>query len=201
MTSIAKLAHVSTSLLFLVALIGGGALLAANAQAAGGATFGDKPTFQNADNFSYSLSGDKQAFTITFNPAFEAMVANAPTGKDPGGPIATKVLSMVIPVTGKYIKSTFVVSTSVTAEEGAGGAIMLIVNDKQTVARFGKTGEKEMLVQLNYSAESASDIRLTVILLADHDSAHPKAASLVHVTAIDSDLAVMNKRRAAKGKK
>jgi hypothetical protein len=201
MKSIAKLFHASALRLFLLALIGGGTLLAAEARAAG-ATFGDKPTFQSADNFTYQLSDDKQAFTIVFNPAFEATVANAPTGKDPGGPIATKILSLVIPVYGKKIKTTFIVSASVTADEGAGGAIMLSVNDKQTVTRFGATGEKEMLVQLNYASDSASDVRLTVLLLAEHDSAHPKAAALVHVTAIDSDLAAMNKRRAgAKGKK
>src|SRR3977135_4087929 len=134
MTSIATLFHVSALRLFWLAMIGGGTLLTADARAAGGATFGDKPTFQSADNFVYQLSEDKQAFTITFNPAFEATVANAPTGKDPGGPIATKVLSLVIPVYGKKIKTTFIVSTSVTAEEGAGGAILLSVNDKQTVA-------------------------------------------------------------------
>jgi hypothetical protein len=202
MTSIAKLFHVSALRLFLLAMIGGGTLLTADAQAAGGATFGDKPTFQSADNFVYQLSEDKQAFTITFNPAFEATVANAPTGTKPGGPIATNVLSLVIPVYGKKIKTTFIVSTSVTAEEGAGGAILLSVNDKQTVARFGATAEKELLVKLNYASDAASDIRLTVLLLAEHDSAHPKAAALVHVTAIDSDLAAMNKRKAgAKGKK
>jgi hypothetical protein len=202
MIPVAKLSHISTLFAFLLALTASGTLLAGDAQAAGGATYGDKPTFQSSDNFVYSLSDDKQAFTINFNPAFEAQVANAPPGKDPGGPIATKVFSLVLPVTGKYVKTTFVVTASVIAEAGAGGAIMLIVNDKQTVTRYSTTGDKEVLVQLKYSAESPSDIRLTVILMADHDSAHPKAASLVHVTAIDSDLALMSKKRAAaKGKK
>jgi hypothetical protein len=169
----------------------GGAALAAQAAAAG-ATFGDKPVFQSSTNAQYSLSDDKKAFTITFNPAFEASAGNSASDT---ALVGTNVYSVVIPVNGKEVNTTFVFTASITADEGAGGLLMLNVNDKQTITRFKKTSEKEVLVQLKYRAKNTGDIRLTVFLLAERDAAHPKAPALIHALAIDSDLAVASKRK------
>ena len=72
---------------------------------------------------------------------------------------------------------------------------MLSVNDQQTVTHFKKTDNKEILVQLKYRAKSVGDIRLTLFLLAERDAAHPKSAALIHVTSIDTDLALANKKK------
>jgi len=168
----------------------------AKAAPEGGTTFGDKPIFQSASNFQYSLSDDKKAFTITFNPAFEASVGNSATDT---ALVGTNVFSVAIPVNGKEVNSTFILTASVNAEEGAGGLLMLSVNDQQTVTRFKKNkGEKELLVKLKYRAKGVGDIRLTVFLLADRDAAHPKAAALIHVTSIDTDLALAKKKQNTK---
>lgn len=189
MTSM-KIIGVALGLLALaVSPVGRGAMAAQ--ATAGGATFGDKPVFQSSSNIQFSLSDDKKAFTIGFNPAFEAAVgANA----SDTALVGTNVFSVVIPVTGKEVKSTFVLQASVTADEGAGGLLMLSVNDQQTVTHFKKTSEKDVLVQLKYRAKNTGDIRLTVFLLAERDAAHPKALALIHALTIDTDLAIAKKR-------
>jgi len=173
------------------ALLPAGGALAAQASWSG-ATFGDKPVFQSSDNFKINLSDDKKAFTLNFNPAFEASAGN--TASDTAL-IGTNVLSVVIPVTGKEVNSLFVLTASITAEEGAGGMLMLKVNDQQTITHFKKTDEKSVLVQLKYRAKNPGDIRLTVFLLAERDAAHPKAAALIHALSIDADLDPANKKK------
>jgi hypothetical protein len=162
------------------------------------ATFGDKPVFQTDDNFEYALSGDKKAFTLAFKTAFEATVGNIQDSKTPEAPVGTKVFSVVIPVYGKSIDTTFIVTAFASAEEGASGALLFTVNDKTTVTRFAPSEGKETLVKLRYRAKAVSDVRFTLVLLAQRDQAHAKATSLVHVTTIDSDLLVAEQRIAKK---
>src|SRR4029077_4403240 len=161
---------------------------AANAEmAAAGATFGEKPSFQSATNFLYVLSGDKQAFTITFNPAFEAAVGSKSTDT---APVGTNILSFAVPVSGgKDIDASVTFVASTTAEEGAGGLLMVIVNDKQTITRFKKKSESELLVTVRYRSKYEKELRVTVFLLAERDSAHAKAAALIHASSLDADLA------------
>ena len=190
MTAVKTIGVALTLLAFALFPVGSGASAAPTA--AGGTTYGDKPVFQSSNNVQFSLSDDKKAFTITFNPAFEASAGNSASNT---ALVGTNVLSVVIPVTGKDVNTTFVLTASVTADEGAGGLLMLNVNDQQTITRFKKTSEKEVLVQLKYRAKNTGDIRLTVFLLAERDAAHPKAPVLIHALAIDSDLAVASKRK------
>ena len=190
MTAVKTIGVALALLAFALFPVGSGA--SAAPAAASGATFGDKPVFQSSNNIQFSLSDDKKAFTITFNPAFEASAGNSASNT---ALVGTNVLSVVIPVTGKDVNTTFVLTASVTADEGAGGLLMLNVNDQQTITRFKKTSEKEVLVQLKYRAKNTGDIRLTVFLLAERDAAHPKAPVLIHALAIDSDLAVASKRK------
>ncbi|TMI99990.1 MAG: hypothetical protein E6G97_20590 [Alphaproteobacteria bacterium] len=190
MTAIKTIGAALSLLAFVLLPVGSGAVAAP--ATAGGTTYGDKPVFQSSNNIQYSLSDDKKAFTITFNPAFEAAVG---ANTSDTALVGTNVLSVVIPVTGKDVNTTFVLTASITAEDGAGGLLMVNVNDQQTITRFKKTSEKEVLVQLKYRAKNTGDIRLTVFLLAERDAAHPKAAALIHALAIDSDLAVASKRK------
>ena len=187
MIPVAKIARALASLSFLFVMVSGGAVTA-NAQA----KFGDQPSFASAstDNFDYSVSADKQAFTIVFKTAFEATVGNLQNAKVTDAPIGTQIFSAVIPVSGGDIDTTFFVTTFVAAEQGAAGTLLFAVNDKNTVMRFPPGDGKEVIVKLNYKAKTASDVRLTLFLLAERDAAHPKASALVHVNAIDTDLAL-----------
>jgi hypothetical protein len=195
MVTLANIRRGLTLALFVLVPLGGSAVAAdAKIAAAGGATFGDKPAFQSDDNIDYGLSDDKKAFTIAFKTAFEATVGNIQNAKNPEAPVGTKVFSVVIPVNGKPIDTTFIVTTFVSAEEGASGALLFTVNDKTTVTRFAPGEGREVLVKLNYRARSVSDVRLTLVLLAQRDQAHPKATALVHVTTIDTDAALAKKR-------
>jgi hypothetical protein len=186
MIRLVSIGRVSALLFSLLALAGSDTAISADAQT-GIATFGAKPTFQSASNFEYIPSGDKQAFTVTFNPEFEAAVGGKITDT---AAVGTRVFSFVVPVSGKDINASFTLKASVTAEEGAGGLLMLVVNDQQTVTRYKTREEREFLVTLNYRAKAASDLRITVFLLAERDAAHPTAMTLIHIGSTDGDLAV-----------
>jgi hypothetical protein len=195
MISIANCVRGSALLFLLLATIGGGTASSADAQVpAKGAGFGDKLIFQSMDGIDYSVSADKQAFTILFTSALEAEVGSPPTPTSPDPPVGTQAFAVVIPVSGQNIDTNFVVTAVVIVNEGAEAALVLAVNDKTTVMRFPPGTDKEVLVQLKYRAKTASDIRLTLFLLAERDQAHPKAGATVHVSAIDTDLALAKQR-------
>jgi hypothetical protein len=146
------------------------------------------------DGIDYSLSADKQAFTILFTSALEAEVGSPPTPTSLDPPVGTQAFAVVIPVSGQNIDTNFVVTAVAIVGEGAEAALVLAVNDKTTVMRFPPGIDKEVLVQLKYRAKTASDIRLTLFLLAERDQAHPKTGATVHVSAIDTDLALAQRR-------
>jgi hypothetical protein len=161
--------------------------------------FGDKPSFQSGEGV-YTVSNDKRAFTINFDKPLEATigsVADAPNKT----PISTRIYSAVIPVAGKYLKTSFFVTGFVLNEPGTNAAVVLSVNGQHAISRFGATKEDQpFLVELKHQAFTP-DVRITVMLQAERDSAHPDASSIVRVTAIDTDSALARKRMADRAKK
>jgi len=194
MTTVTTIKRALTLICFLILPFGGAAIAGKAPAAANGVTFGDKPSFQSADNFDYGLSDDKKAFTITFKTAFEATVGKVQNATATEAPVGTNVFTVVLPLSGKKIDTTFIVTAFASAEEGAGGALLLVANDKSTLMRFPPGEGKEVLVKLRYRAKAASEVRLTLFLLAERDAAHPKATALVHVTTIDTDAALAKKK-------
>src|SRR5258705_9429992 len=97
MTQASRMMRASAIFVFVLTLLGFQAsVLAGSADGSGGVTFGDKPTFQSTDKFSYALSPDKKAFTLLFE-GLEAEVAN---GGDPP-PVISRVPPIVLPFTGQ----------------------------------------------------------------------------------------------------
>jgi hypothetical protein len=161
----------------------------------GSATFGDKPTFQSDDQFNYGLSDDKKAFTILFSDV-SAKSAAATT------PIATRVFSIVIPVTGgNSVKTSFFASGFVSTSKGAQGTLVFSVNGKNSVASFSPGTQQSFVQELQFGGEYVSDARMTVYLLAERDSKTADAEAFLNVTAIDTDLALAQQRAKGGGKK
>jgi hypothetical protein len=177
------------------------------ARAADDVTYGDKPTFQSGDNFSLDISPDKKALTITFN----GLEVTADTGKVPdpaarrtpaakasNAPVATRAFSLVLPITaGKSIRTSYFASGFVVTNAGSEATLLFSVNGKNTVVKFPPKSDKSFVQKLDIKTAYASEIRMTVFLLAERDSTNPQTAAFLGVNAIDNDLAVANKKKAA----
>jgi hypothetical protein len=180
------------------------------ALAADGTTFGDKPTYQSGAQAEYAPSGDKKAFTITLGdlevaidtgklPEKSAKRARSPATDTP---VATRVFSTVIPVKGgKSIKTSFFVSGYVVTTEGSQGTLLFSVNGQNTLTKFGAKLDQSFVKRLDFKAKSASEIRMTVFLLAERDARYPNAAAYLNVSNIDTDAALAKQKVAGKATK
>ena len=63
---------------------------------------------------------------------------------------------------------------------------MFSVNDQSMVVDFPKNSNNDFVQQFNYKVGSASELRISVFLLADRDSESGAAVNL-NVSAIDTD--------------
>jgi hypothetical protein len=138
-------------------------------------TFGG-PTFNSDVGFDIGFSDDKKAFTATFSGLVVSLDA---TGS---APIVTRVFSFALPLSGADpgMEIPFFVSGFVLSQEGANGHLLFSVNDKNS--------DNDFVQQFNYKVGSASELRISVFLLADRDSKSGAAVNL-NVVAIDTDTA------------
>ena len=127
-----------------------------------------------------AFSDDKEAFTATFSGLVVSLDA---TGS---APIVTRVFSFALPLSGADtgMEIPFFVSGFV----GANGHLLFSVNDQSMVVDFPKNSNNDFVQQFNYKVGSASELRISVFLLADRDSKSGAAVNL-NVLAIDTDTA------------
>jgi hypothetical protein len=150
---------------------------------ADGATFGQAPSFNSDVGFTLGVSTDKKAFTIIFGNLTVSI-----DGKS-SAPVVTRMFSFVLPLAGAdpSLEIPFFVSGFVLTQKGANGHLVFSVNDQTTVADFAENSNTDFTQQLKYKVGSASEVRMTVFLLADRDSTSDSAVHL-NVTAIDTDI-------------
>lgn|GEM_PF-1900555 len=150
---------------------------------ADGATFGQAPSFNSDVGFTLGVSTDKKAFTIIFGNLTVSI-----DGKS-SAPVVTRMFSFVLPLAGAdpSLEIPFFVSGFVLTQKGANGHLVFSVNDQTTVADFAENSNTDFIQQLKYKVGSASEVRITVFLLADRDSTSDSAVHL-NVTAIDTDI-------------
>jgi hypothetical protein len=146
--------------------------------------FGRAPTYSSDVGFMLAVSDDKKAFTATFSGLVVTIGPKSVT------PFATRVFSFVLPVSDAAADAyiPFFVSGHVAGEDGANAHLVFSVNDRTTVADFSGSVEESFIHELEFKVGSAREVRLTVFLLADHDSKSDAQVSL-NVTTIDTDLA------------
>jgi hypothetical protein len=87
----------------------------------------------------------------------------------------------------------FFVAGFVGTETGANGHLLFSVNDQTMVVDFPDSSNGDFVKQFNYEVGSASELRITIFLLADRDSASDAGVSL-NVLSIDTDV---NKHQSA----
>jgi len=149
----------------------------------GAAAFGQAPTYNSDVGFSLGVSDDKKAFTATFDGLAISLDPKS------SAPVVTRVFSFVLPLSGADpgTEIPFFVSGFVAAENGANGHLVFSINDQTMVADFPGNVETDFVQQLKFKVGSASEVRLTVFLLADHDSKSDAQVKL-NVLSIDTDV-------------
>jgi hypothetical protein len=157
--------------------------ISGNAVLASDATFGG-PAFSSDVGFNIGLSDDKKAFTATFSGLGVGIDAKGST------PIVTRVFSFSLPLSGADpgMEIPFFVSGFVLSQKGANGHLLFSVNDQTLVVDFPENSNTDFVQQLKYKVGYASELRISVFLLADRDSKSDAAVNL-SVQAIDTDIA------------
>ena len=148
----------------------------------GDATFG-APTFNSDVEFDINISDDKKAFTAAFSGLGVSLDA-------PGsGPIVSRVHSFALQLSGANpgMEFPFFVSGFISSQEGANGHLLFSVNDQSIVVDFPPNSDNDYVQQLNYKVGNATELRISIFLLADRDSKSSAAVNL-DVLAIDTDL-------------
>jgi len=145
-------------------------------------TFGGS-SFNSDVEFNIGVSGDKKAFTANFSGLGVSLNAKG------SPPIVTRVFSVARQLSGADpgVEIPFAVSGNVFSQEGANGHLLFSVNDQSMVVDFPKNSDNDFVQQLNYKVGSASELRISVFLLADRDSKSDAVVSL-NVLAIDAQI-------------
>jgi hypothetical protein len=149
-------------------------------------TFGN-PTFNNDVGFKLDPSDDKQAFTASFSGLIVSI-------NDAGAaPIVAKEFSFAVPLSGvdSGTQIPFAVSGFAGVEKGANAHLIFIVNDQMMTATFQENPRGDYVKQFSFKSDSASELRITLVLVANRDSTSNAGATL-NVLSIDTDL---NKRQ------
>jgi hypothetical protein len=146
-------------------------------------TFGG-PAFNSDVGFDIGFSEDKKAFTATFGGLVVSLDAKGVA------PIVTRVFSFALPLSGGNpdMEIPFFISGFVLSQEGANAHLLFSVNDQSMVVDFPKNSNNDFVQQFNYKVDSASELRISVLLLADRDSKSGASVNL-NILAIDTDTA------------
>jgi hypothetical protein len=163
-----------------------------------GLTFGTKLAHSSRKKVDFQLSDDKKAFDLVFDAALAAGVGTPSFDglKKTRAPVSTNVYSAVIPATGKGVKTAFAANGFGVVEPGAHTMLLLAVNDQHRVVHFddAEKGEQGFTVAVEYRAKVVTDIRLTLLLVAERDSTHKGASALIAVTNLSADAALVKKK-------
>ncbi len=166
--------------------------------------FGTRLAHSSKKGVDFQLSDDRKAFDLVFDAALAAGVG-APSFdglKKTRAPVSTNVYSAVIPATGKGVKTSFVANGFGVVEPGTSTMLLLAVNDQHSVVHFdARKGEQGFTVAVEYRAKTVTDIRLTLLLLAQRDATHAGASALIAVSNLSADAALGKKKPAQRASK
>jgi hypothetical protein len=169
-----------------------GALAASGAATAAPVSFGPS-TFQSDEACAFTLTDDKFAFELKCSDLQVVM--------DPGklpenvrsrvragaakGPVAMRAVSVVIPTTSKErVRLPISLEGFVLTEAGARATLLFVVNGETTVVKFPPKSDRSYVKNIVYRAKSASDVRLTAVLITERETATPGAAAFLGLSVV-----------------
>jgi hypothetical protein len=141
--------------------------------------FGRAPSWKSDVGFDLSVAPDKQTLTLLFD--------NLTVAAGKLRPIHTRVFDFALPLEegGTAVEIAFFVQGYVVTHEGSSATMVFSVNGQTTVADFSKTSDTSYKQNLKFTADTASECRLCVFLLAGQDQNSDPQAYL-SVDAIDA---------------
>ena len=165
--------------------------------------FGNSLTFPPGPMHDYAVSPDGKAITVTFSGL--QVIADdgrsdegAPRG-EPTDPVVTRVFSMVIPVTnGSPTEAAFHFQGFALTNEGGHATLIVIINGQSTIFDFAKNSDESYVRSVKFSEPAATEIRLTVVVIAERDKQFPGAGAHLNVVSIDTDVASAQKKAASR---
>ena len=143
--------------------------------------FGRAPTYKSELGFTFVAADDKQSFVVLFDnlevdvPRDKSLVLTA-----------TRLFHLALPLedgtTG--VEISFYVEGSIFTQEGATGTLVLSVNGQSIVVDFPGNSDTNYVQELKLKAVTASECRLSVLLLAGGDSKNPNSQGYLNATSI-----------------
>jgi hypothetical protein len=145
------------------------------------ATFGG-PTFNSDVGFNFGPSDDKEAFTVLFSGLVVSLDGRG------SAPIVTRAFSFSLPFSGADPGTVlpFFIGGFALIQQGANGHLLFSVNEQTMVVDFPANSNDSFVKEFDYTVGNASELRITVFLLADRDSTSDAAVNLT-VSSIDTD--------------
>ena len=156
---------------------------------AAGIAFGRKLVYASTRKLEYTVSEDDKAFEIRFETAIAAGVGSPSFAslKKSTAPIGTNVFTAVIPASGKNVKTAVSLNGFCETRAGTSVTLMAMANDEQVVKHFRNSKDnKGFTLSVPVQARSLSEIRLTVLLVAQQEGAGD-ASALIAVSDIGAD--------------
>jgi hypothetical protein len=146
--------------------------------------FGTTPTFTSEDPLDLAVSPDGQALTINYL-GFEALV-------DPAGPapVVTAVRSVALPVEGfaEGVRLAVRIDGFAFATDGAAASAVVIVNGNVGVEPVVPGADGNFVHEVVAEGIGAAECRISVILVAERDSANPDAVARLNVLSLDAEI-------------
>lgn len=166
-----------------------------------GVIFGPKLTFSSTRKVAFSVTDDKKSFEIQFRPALSAGVGSPSFDglKKTRAPVSANLYSAVVPSAGQNVKMSIVVNGFGATEPGTNTTVVIAANGQHSVTHFDALDEA-FTASLALRAKTLTDLRVTVLILAERHAAHPGAAALIAVTDISADTFVPRKKAAKKSR-
>lgn len=145
--------------------------------------FGKAVTYQAGSQFDLAVSDDGLALTATYSD-MQAQIGN----KASGAPLATKLSSFVLPLTGyaKGVDLRFRFQGHVLTTSRASGHVVYGVNEKTLLVNMESHTDESFTHELNYQAGRASEVRVNVFLFVENDSQAEDFGASLTLTAIDA---------------
>ena len=150
-----------------------------------GTTFGSGWSGSGDNGFDLAISGDGQAFTLTF----AEIEADLDGGKSPDL-FAARVFSAVLPVDGDGgdVDIAFTAQGFAFATKGANAYAVLSVNGQTNVLPFSGDTDENFVQQLSITSGPASLCHLVMVAVVQRDPAYPDAAATLRPSSIDAEI-------------
>lgn len=149
-------------------------------------TFGQIPKICGEVQYDPAVSDDRRALSLDFT-GFEIAVGSAKSGDSP---FATRVFSLPIPLEGnsEYPEIEFIANGFAVTTKGGTATLVLSVNGQTIAADIPEDTEHSIVKPLKFSAVSAPECRLSVILVAGRDAKNKDAEVFLSAKSIEAEI-------------